>query len=199
MGAFAVTKHDPGSFKKAAVLTGLTVMMGGAEVSTADAATTVPQVLPFNISNTFHPPVNLDFNQFNDAGGTLTLTGVNVGLNSNIDIGNTNGSFTATVSVNSAQLFSTGSPGPFNGSTTLGANPFFVGLGTFPVVLALNPNCEGTCSGEGWLGQVSVSFNYDPAQSAVPLPAALPLFASGAAGLGVLGWRNRRKQKTKKA
>ena len=30
--------------------------------------------------------------------------------------------------------------------------------------------------------------------SATPLPAALPLFASGAAGLGLLGWKRRRKK-----
>jgi len=29
--------------------------------------------------------------------------------------------------------------------------------------------------------------------SAVPLPAALPLFAGGLGGLGLLGWRRRRK------
>jgi hypothetical protein len=29
--------------------------------------------------------------------------------------------------------------------------------------------------------------------SAVPLPAALPLFATGLAGLGLLGWRRKRK------
>jgi hypothetical protein len=31
------------------------------------------------------------------------------------------------------------------------------------------------------------------AVSSVPLPAALPLFASGLAGLGLLGWRRKRK------
>jgi len=29
--------------------------------------------------------------------------------------------------------------------------------------------------------------------SAVPIPATLPLFASGLAGLGLLGWRRKRK------
>ena len=31
------------------------------------------------------------------------------------------------------------------------------------------------------------------APSAVPLPATLPLFATGLAGLGLLGWRRKRK------
>jgi hypothetical protein len=30
-------------------------------------------------------------------------------------------------------------------------------------------------------------------QCAVPLPAALPLFATGLGGLGLLGWRRKRK------
>jgi hypothetical protein len=34
---------------------------------------------------------------------------------------------------------------------------------------------------------------FDANVSAVPLPAALPLFASGLAGLGLLGWRRKRK------
>jgi hypothetical protein len=33
--------------------------------------------------------------------------------------------------------------------------------------------------------------------SATPLPAALPLFASGSAGLGLLGWKRRRKKAAK--
>jgi hypothetical protein len=35
----------------------------------------------------------------------------------------------------------------------------------------------------------------DDAVSAVPLPAALPLFATGLGALGLLGWRNKRKAK----
>jgi len=198
-----MTQHDPGTFKKAAVLTGLTVLMGGAEISTADAATTVPETLPFSISVSQSDSENLNFTRFNDVGGTLALTGVNFGLSSNIDLtpGGFN-PFTASVSVNGNELFSQSSTGPFNGSKTIGPDPFFVGLGTFPVNLFFNATCESsTFCGEGWVGSVTVSFNYEttPAQSAVPLPAALPLFASGAVGVGVLGWRNRRKQKAKKA
>jgi hypothetical protein len=34
-------------------------------------------------------------------------------------------------------------------------------------------------------------------QSATPLPAALPLFATGLAGLGLLGWRRKREDSRK--
>ena len=33
----------------------------------------------------------------------------------------------------------------------------------------------------------------DAADTATPLPAALPLFATGLGGLGLLGWRRKRK------
>ena len=36
---------------------------------------------------------------------------------------------------------------------------------------------------------------FEVQQSAAPLPAALPLFASGLGGLGLLGWRRKRKAK----
>jgi hypothetical protein len=38
-----------------------------------------------------------------------------------------------------------------------------------------------------------MTFNVEQASSAIPLPAALPLFATGLGGLGLLGWRRKRK------
>jgi hypothetical protein len=36
-------------------------------------------------------------------------------------------------------------------------------------------------------------FGFDPSPAATPLPAALPLFATGLGALGLLGWRRKRK------
>jgi hypothetical protein len=43
------------------------------------------------------------------------------------------------------------------------------------------------------LGQQFVFAEVDHDSHATPLPAALPLFATGLAGIGVLGWRRKRK------
>jgi hypothetical protein len=46
--------------------------------------------------------------------------------------------------------------------------------------------------GSGRVGDtVTVDFSVGPAIT--PTPAALPLFATGLAGLGLLGWRRKRK------
>ena len=190
-----MTQHDTSSFKKAAVLTGLTVLVGGAEISSAEAATTVPEVEAISIGFS-GGQADLLFNQFNQPG---TLTGVKFQLNSSLDIFNSNG-FTASVSVLGSPLFSQTTFGSFSPPpVTLGSNPAFIGGGEFPahILLVLPNGCEGSCSGEGWVGSLSVSYTFDP-PGGVPLPAALPLFASGAAGLGFMGWLRRLKQKAKK-
>lgn len=65
-------KHDTGSFKKVAVLTGLTVLVGGAEISHANADT-VSQDITFNFTNPDTGSVTdlLSFSGFNTALGTL--------------------------------------------------------------------------------------------------------------------------------
>jgi hypothetical protein len=53
------------------------------------------------------------------------------------------------------------------------------------------PNCgEETFAGQDYTPGV---WSYDPALSTTPLPAALPLFASGLGALGLLGRRRKRK------
>src|SRR5215813_12460600 len=66
-----MAQHDTRSFKKVAVLTGLTVLVGGAEISGADAAT----IFQSQLFPAFQPgqsPSNLEFNFFNPAAGNLT-------------------------------------------------------------------------------------------------------------------------------
>jgi hypothetical protein len=49
-------------------------------------------------------------------------------------------------------------------------------------------------NGPSWTGLTSVSVVDDgPAVAATPLPAALPLFASGLGAMGFFGWRRKRK------
>ena len=45
-----------------------------------------------------------------------------------------------------------------------------------------------TC-GTGWSGSLDITLN---GSTATPLPAALPLFATGLGALGLLGWRRKR-------
>jgi hypothetical protein len=187
--------HYPSSSKKVAVLTGLTMLVSGAEISSADAATTIPEVEFFGISASGGGDI-LNFNQFNQPG---TLTGVVFELNSSIFIDTLNlSSLTASVSIPGTTLFSQNFAGPFGPSQTpLGTDPLFIGGGEFPVNLLFQTVCEsGPCSGEGWSGALTVAYTFDP-PSETPLPAALPLFATGVAGLAVMGLRKRRKQKAK--
>jgi hypothetical protein len=72
-----------------------------------------------------------------------------------------------------------------------GRNPQIQGTGTFVLALTGEPNPTIT--------SVVFSFGTGPDStlpgtlSSVPLPAALPLFASGLGALGLLGWRRKRK------
>ena len=194
--------QDTGSFKKVAVLTGLTMLVGGAEI--ASAATTLPETHFFALHG-LNPPTslstNLSYNLFNSSLGTLT--DVAIGLSSSI-FENSGVNFTASAGSSLSGLL-TGSPliGTGNGSwvpfvsTTHPPLAGYTGVGNFTVGLIYSVACgEAVSCGEGWQGNVSVTYTYNPA--AVPLPAALPLFATGVAGLGLMGWLKRFRQKAKK-
>ena len=72
----------------------------------------------------------------------------------------------------------------------------FTGVGFFPALLTYNAICGpgAPACGTGWGGSLDITYNFDPSTPAeTPLPAALPLFATGLGALGLLGWRRKRK------
>ena len=93
-------------------------------------------------------------------------------------------------------------PGTFNGPvfTVLSGNPF-PAIDTVSGILASDVFETGGKLALNWQSlsftdgsQIVVTFAADTL--ATPLPAALPLFASGGALLGFLGWRRKRKNAT---
>ena len=82
----------------------------------------------------------------------------------------------------------------FSRSLNPGDAPFSFFEGTSPIKLLLAfdaLNTGDTVSTTGFSG--SVTYNFSPVVAAVPLPGALPLFATGLGALGLLGWRRKRK------
>jgi hypothetical protein len=74
---------------------------------------------------------------------------------------------------------------------TVGINP-----GDFPVSLIINSQFSGYCPGGAggcFPPNATFSYNFTPNSVAAPLPAALPLFASGLGLMGWMGWRRKRK------
>ena len=74
-------------------------------------------------------------------------------------------------------------------SGTLGSNPSFTNVTASTFTVSVDCISVGqTCSTSG----AGLTVNLNPVHvSAVPLPAALPLFLSALAGLGLMGWRRR--------
>ncbi len=199
-----MTQQDTTSFKKVAVLTGLTVFGGG--VCGANAATTLPHTDTFLLSvDGFDGQIsqNLSFPQFNPALGTLT--GVLFSLNSNLSLSEGFFSGSASISVNSVQLSSQNTLGLYNFTNLSGlkaplTTAFYTGTSNFNAALLLTNSCfiTATWTGNGAFTGLTLVYDYTPTP-AVPLPGALPLFASGVAGIGLTAWRSRRKRKAKRA
>jgi len=200
--------QDAGSFRKVAVLTGITALIGGAEISQSKATTLTPsQSQTFtSFTQTGNGTTDSSVGPYNDFSSALgTLTGVQFQLSSNIgELSTFTPSLTATVTVDGITISTPASTtGAYdfsvtNVNSTLLA--YVTGGSTFNATLALTvSDCEGTCA-VTWdppAASLVVDYAYTPV-STTPVPAALPLFTTGLAGLGFTTWRSRRKQKAAK-
>ena len=204
--------HDPNSFKKVAALTGLTVLIGGAEISNAHATTFSDPTQTFSYmigsygdfeSSTLSPDGTLSFAGFNAGLGTLTQVEVQLNSNFNFDSRSVDASVTLAGE-------SIGSSNPTNGSApsivnvpftedvlfTTSLSPFITSSISADLAFGTSDG-YGTWSGSGSPAGITVTYTYTPVSN-TPLPATLPLFAGGLAGLGFTTWRSRRKQTAKK-
>jgi len=204
--------NDASSFNKIAVLIGLIIVVGGAQISGVDAATltqsiAMPEIDTAGASSQSNS-ATVDFSQFNTALGTLT--DVQLTLNSIIDVEISaqgfNPDIAAMVQINGVQIGPTGTAtvgggGAFSfGPTEAALSPpdlsFFEGSSTFDVSFLLNVNSSESAEAFVTWGffanedALTLTYTYALGISATPLPAALPLFAGG---LGMIGLFSRRK------
>jgi hypothetical protein len=188
---------------KATALIGLSFAL--ASVSAANAATTTPVNDTFSVT----APARgesfdlLSFPQFNPSLGTLTS--VDFSLNSVLGGGFAFGSSTAQITAVTFTGFIMpfgNSPGPYNftdvsGLQSLLTTANYTGSGNIGVFVSLfnffaaPGSAPATWTGDGPGQGLTLVYDYTPA--ATPLPAALPLFATGLGALGLLGWRRKRK------
>jgi hypothetical protein len=112
---------------------------------------------------------------------------------------NTNGQAALSVTVTASSIGGLGeyAPGSVNsfdvsGGAILFTSQFQSTVGNFHLLLG---HIGGTTIAHGILDNVGVhGLGGDITYSATPLPAALPLFATGLGALGLLGWRRKRKK-----
>lgn len=209
--------------RKAAVLIGLSIFMSGvcdANAATITETATFDLAAPFKNPDRFTPPplINvatetLVFSAFNPSLGTLT--GVEFSLDSSLSSPfcagfiycEDNISRSASVAVQGATNLQQGAAfGSFNFADVSGlydglTTANYTGQGTFiDVVVTLSAillgDEEQRADLVAWIadqtGQgLTLTYTYTPA--ATPLPASLPLFAAGLGGLGLFGWRRKRK------
>jgi hypothetical protein len=111
---FKIT-HELSSFKKVAVLTGLTAVVGGAEISNADA-NIVSQIDTFSLSTASGSPAtqNWPFKSFNALGISGKLTAVTLALRSTVTVPGT--SATTSIVIFSTPFPSSPNPVPFSAS-----------------------------------------------------------------------------------
>jgi hypothetical protein len=99
----------------------------------------------------------------------------------------TTGSVTVPINLSDTTTMPTGGLSAFEGTSSM----FFIpsGIGFADSAGNSTNTVEATAALSG-----TISYNFTTT-AATPLPAALPLFATGIGGLGLLGWRRKRKVK----
>jgi len=148
-------------------------------VSTGARASTVDASTEFDISLANSPATTVELDFGNVAlGSTLVanitvsnLTGVQISFSAPI-----NGSFDSCTGTLAA-----------NSTCTETAN--FLALGSGPETAGLGQTFDFTVAG----GLVREKVTLDVSYTVTPLPAALPLFATGLCAMGLIGWRRKRK------
>jgi hypothetical protein len=184
------------------VLMAFVVFIAVASATRGAAAATLVQDQNFGLLG-FFSQASQNYILFNPSLGTLT--GIEFVLTSQI-LEPQFADLLATVSVNGNPLISLtgvsdGTPIIYNFTQSVPSFGFglFTGNGSFPVDYFYFAGCA-PCSGVGWSGDFKVTYTYDVAAiPEVPLPATLPLFATGLGVLGLLGWRRKRKASTNRA
>jgi hypothetical protein len=127
-------------------------------------------------------------------GGSALFSGTS-GIASTVHLGTESGGFYSV----DKQSFNITPSGLGSGVYWLAIQAVSSDVNTFLALTAGGPSAEthdgGTTWGadyEGWPDGVAFGL-YDSPIGATPLPAALPLFATGLGALGLLGWRRKRK------
>ena len=190
--------NEARSLTKATLLIALTMLVGGAEIARASTVTSVGPVTfgPFGFGS-LNGTANID--QFNPLQGTLTE--VEIDLTSQLvdvptagvgaEVKSPSGDLTGSTFL--ATIDAAGDPVSYDSTTTYSSSlgPY-QGTGQFPLNFEYFTDCTlvSESCGRGWSGSVTVKYTFD---ATTPLPAALPLFATGLGALGLFGWRRKRK------
>ena len=175
----------------------LLASISGVEIS---SAATLTQDLTIGLSGP-SSSTTLSGNKFNPSFGTLSTVqivlgsaifeAVGVDVSAKVSGLDFNPSVSETLSV-SPRFFDS----VVSGSSPPNDLSPFIGVGLLPYSLQYSAACgAGTnfACGTGWSGDLTITYTYTPSPSQVPLPAALPLFATGLGALGLLSWRRKRK------
>ena len=150
------------SFKKAAILSGLAMLLGGAEIS---SAATISQDQVFGPLSGPSSSVTLNYSLFDPSQGVLTSFSVDITSKIFEAVGVTiNASITGfpnSLSITASGTLST-TPAIVN-IPGLSSSPFdaFNGIGTFPLEFSYTADCGTSCD-EGWAGDLKLTYVFDP-------------------------------------